>query len=79
MRAGDRTLKASFDHRQYNDVRMSSVQFIRWDLGELAADDVERLAEAGELEIVIDHPEMQLAQPFPARVAAALVEDMRTP
>ena len=65
--AGDQRVTASFDDRQFNTERVSSVQFIRWDLGDLPISEL--------TELVIDHPAMQLTAALPASLKAALTED----
>lgn len=62
-----RRVTATFDHRQFNTERVSSVQFVRWDLGDVAISDLQKL--------VIDHPKMQLTAVLSDTLMAALAED----
>jgi hypothetical protein len=65
--AGERVITASFDHRQFNAERMSAVQFIRWDLGEVAIDALTSMR--------ITHPTMEVEIPLPADLLTALASD----
>ena len=67
LQAGNRRCTASFDHRQFNTERVSSVLFVRWDLGEIALADL--------TELVIDHPAMALRAPLGDGLLDALAED----
>ncbi len=72
---GDR-IKAQFDQRQMEDERISSVQFIRFDLGETTPEAWRKLGAQGRVRVVIDHPAMEVATPVPKAVAEALAEDL---
>lgn len=51
----------------------ASVHYVRWDL---TPDQVERFA-AGPVELVVDHPNLQLATPLSPERAAELLDDLR--
>lgn len=51
----------------------ASVHYVRWDL---TPDQVERFA-AGPVELVVDHPDLQLATPLSPERAAELLDDLR--
>ncbi len=67
LQAGDRRSTASFDHRQFNSERVSAVQFLRWDLGDIALSEL--------TELVIDHPSLTLRAPLTEPLCVALAED----
>lgn len=51
----------------------ASVHYVRWDL---TPDQVERFA-AGPVELVVDHPDLQLATPLSPERVAELLDDLR--
>ena len=69
--AGDRRITAEFDDRQFNTERVSSVQFVRWNLGDVAVEELDAL--------VVDHPKMQVTSALSEDLKAALAEDAATP
>jgi hypothetical protein len=76
LELGDRRARASFDQRQMETERVSSVQFIRFDLGEVSADAWRELARTGGIRVVIDHPQMNVSASVDGAVADALAEDL---
>lgn len=77
--AGDTRIPAQFDRRQMDTERVSSVQFIKFELGGLSADEFERLGKAGELAVEIDHEHMKARTEITGDLLSALVEDLRQP
>lgn len=76
LELGDQRVLASFDQRQMETERVSSVQFIRFDLGDLSPQRWRELADKQALRVVIDHPKMQVKAAIEGDVAAALAEDL---
>lgn len=69
--------KARFDEEQFNDVRISSVQFIRFPLYEgavAALGDFHRAAS-----IAVTHPAAPLSVPLSRTLRAALLDDLSSP
>lgn len=65
---------ALFDDTQWNDARVSSVQFIRIPL---SAQQLQALGNLGRpASLVVDHPEYTARTPLSASIRGALVEDM---
>jgi hypothetical protein len=76
LRAGDRRLDPRFDERQMSLERLSSVQFVRFDVGGLSADEFIALAREGRLSIDVAHPSLAASASITAELAAALAEDL---
>jgi hypothetical protein len=67
---------ARFDLRQMSPDRVSSVQFVRFPLGGLDAEEFRALAEAGEVALEIDHPRMRARAAIRGVLAATLAQDL---
>ncbi len=76
LELGEKRVLASFDQRQMETERVSSVQFIRFDLGDLSPAGWRALASEGKVSVVIDHPHMRAKATIEGAVAAALAEDL---
>jgi hypothetical protein len=76
LRLGDRRIAAKFDTRQMSSERISSVQFIHFDVS-ISADQFEELAAAGKAVIEIDHPHLAVRETLSGALAQALAEDLR--
>jgi hypothetical protein len=73
---GDRRERASFDARQMTTDRISSVQFLRFPLGQIDRGQFLDLAGAGKLAIVVDHPSLAARAPIAGAIARSLAEDL---
>lgn len=73
LRVGERVLPAVFDAEQWNEERISSVQFLRFPLGE-ARPAFFDLAQAAE--IVVDHPALSARAAVGGVLRGALCEDL---
>jgi hypothetical protein len=73
---GDKRVLARFDTRQMETERVSSVQFVRFDLDGLSPAAWRQLADEGALRMVIDHPAMRVTAPIEGEIAAALADDL---
>jgi hypothetical protein len=72
FRAGEHTpVKARFDTRQIASDRISSVQYVKFELGEERARDVIHRAR-----LFVDHPRYQASTELDASQRAALAEDV---
>ncbi len=71
---GDRVAGVFKGGRSRED-KVSAVQYVRFPLGERA----ERFHEAGEIKLVIDHPNYRASQVIPAEIRASLAADLRSP
>lgn len=69
--------RARFDEEQFNDVRISSVQFIRFPLHEGAAAALGDFARTAT--ITVSHPAAPLSVPLPRTLRAALLDDLVSP
>lgn len=65
---------SEFDQRQIDEARLSSVQFVRF---QLDAAQVENLLGGAKLSISCDHPAYTHRIDIPAETAAALADDLR--
>ena len=75
--AGLPSVRARFDDQQFNDVRISSVQFIRLPLVPGAFAALGDFARAASIEI--SHPAAPLTVPLPRTLRAALLDDLPQP
>jgi hypothetical protein len=73
---GDRREAGRFDLRQMSPERVSSVQFVRFQLGGLDATEFLTLANAGKVAIEVDHPKMQARAAITGPLAEALSTDL---
>lgn len=70
----DYQIQAKFDERQIDvDRKLSSVQFLTFDLG---ADAAEAFEKTGEVELLITHPACSYRHPLPPETIDALREDL---
>ena len=76
LELGETRNRASFDQRQMETERVSSVQFIRFDLGGLSAEAWRGLAAAGSIRVAIDHPKMRASAAIEGACAEALAQDL---
>jgi hypothetical protein len=67
-------IAARFDDAQFNDVRVSAVQFVRIPLPEGAATALGDFSRAASF--VIDHPVYSATVPLPRTLRAALLDDI---
>jgi len=73
LRVGESLTTAVFDMRQSSDERISSVHYVKFSLGKVAADEIRRGARP---EIVVDHPGLAARVELSAEQSAALAEDL---
>lgn len=73
---GERRHKVRFDLRQMNTERISSVQFVRFPIGGINAQDFTARAAEGSVAIEVTHPEMQVRVPISGVLASSLAEDL---
>jgi hypothetical protein len=71
---GERRLAATFDDRQMSPERVSAVQFVRFALNGISAEEFRALSEAGKVAIEVDHPNLAAG----ARIASVLAEALAT-
>ncbi|HEX4208849.1 MAG TPA: DUF3501 family protein [Candidatus Binataceae bacterium] len=76
IRIGERREKGRFDARQIATDRVSAVQFVRFPLGGLEAEEFQDLAKHGKVEVEIDHPHLSIAVTLSSDLAAALARDI---
>lgn len=70
----DYQIQAKFDDMQFNTEKMSSVQYIRFELGEQGA---EALKNTDSVEFLTTHPACSYRMSLSARQIAALKEDLQ--
>jgi hypothetical protein len=68
--------KVRFDLRQVSNERVSSVQFVRFPLGGLDAEEFAAMADAGKIAIEADHPKLQTRAEITGELARALSQDL---
>lgn len=73
---GELRVAASFDDRQISPKRMSAVQFVRFPLEGLSAEEFRALAEAGKVAIEVDHPNLAAGVQITGVLANALAADL---
>ncbi|MGC1341306.1 MAG: DUF3501 family protein [Candidatus Binataceae bacterium] len=73
---GERRERAIFDTRQMNEERISSVQFVRFPVAKVNAEQFLEFARAGKCAIETDHPSMAARAAITGVLAAALAEDL---
>jgi len=73
---GNRRESARFDARQMSAERVSAVQFVRFPLGGLDADEFLALANAGKVALEVDHPKMQARAEIRNALAETLAQDL---
>jgi Protein of unknown function (DUF3501) len=73
---GNRRESARFDLRQMSPDRVSSVQFVRFPLGGLDANEFRALAVEGKVVLEVDHPKMKARAPIRDALAEALAQDL---
>jgi Protein of unknown function (DUF3501) len=66
-----------FDARQISAERVSSVQFLRFRLDEIGAEEFPRLAGQGRVSLEVDHPHLSARAVIEGALAAALATDLR--
>jgi hypothetical protein len=76
IRLGERREKARFDERQLSADRISAVQFTRFRLGGLDANEFLALAQAGKIGIEVDHPEIRGCASIEGALALTLAQDL---
>jgi uncharacterized protein DUF3501 len=76
LRLGDRRVSAQFDRRQMSTEQISSVQFIRFPLGNVTRTTFLKLADAGQVMAEVDHPSLTAQAVISGPLAAALAEDL---
>ncbi|HJU27753.1 MAG TPA: DUF3501 family protein [Candidatus Binataceae bacterium] len=73
---GKRRENARFDRRQMSTERVSSVQFVRFPLGGVDAEEFLALAESGKLAIEVDHPKLSARRELTGAFARNLANDI---
>ena len=68
--------RAIFDPRQMTSDRISSVQFVRFPVGQTDRGEFLALGEAGQLAIEVDHPNLAAKAAIVGNLARALAEDL---
>lgn len=75
LRLGDTVSRAQFDAAQFEEERISSVQFVRFPLDETSLRALGDLSIPAALQI--DHPAYPVRTPLPLALRAALIEDLQ--
>ncbi len=73
---GERRHKARVDLRQVSTERVSSVQFVRFGVGGIDAQEFVAKAEQGRVAVEITHPLMQVQGRIEGALARSLAEDL---
>jgi uncharacterized protein DUF3501 len=73
---GERRQKARVDLRQVSPERVSSVQFVRFPLGGIDAQEFAAPAAQGKIAVEIAHPAMQVRAPITGVLAGELAKDV---
>ena len=72
---GDATLQASFDPKQFEEERISAIQYVRFPLG---PDHTRRFCDpAVPVRLRVAHPEYSHAAPIEGETRASLIADLR--
>lgn len=75
LKLGDRKVPLKFDDRQMSPERVSSVQFVRFEVG-LDADAFLKLASEGKVAIQVEHPNLGAEGRITGDLAKSLAEDL---
>jgi hypothetical protein len=78
LELGGNRLGARFDPRQISAEQVSAVQFVRFPLGGVEAEDLERLAAEGRAAALVDHQALAARAPLGVELARALADDVRS-
>jgi hypothetical protein len=73
---GERRVAASFDDRQMAPERVSAVQFVRFAVSGVSAEEFGALAESGKVAIEVDHPNLAAGAQITGALAEALAADL---
>jgi hypothetical protein len=73
---GEQRVAASFDDRQMSRERVSAVQFVRFAVSGISAEEFRALAESGKVAIEVDHPNLAAGAPIAGVLAEALAADL---
>lgn len=77
LKVGERTAPLKFDERQMDKDRISSVQFVKFDLKGVEPEQFLELAGAGEVAVEVNHPNLAAHAPVGGTIASALADDLR--
>jgi len=77
MVVGGQRHAARFDEGQISPEQISAVQFIRFPVGKIEAQEFLELANAGKVAIELDHPKVQERGSIKGELASALADDLR--
>ena len=77
LKIGEQKMSVSFDEGQISSERVSSVQFVRFNVG-VDAEAFLKLAETGQLAIRVEHPNLAAEAIISGHLAAALAEDLKS-
>jgi hypothetical protein len=75
LKLGDRKVPLAFDDRQMSSERVSSVQFVRFNIA-MESDAFLKLADANQVAIVADHPNLGAEARIVGELANAIAEDL---
>jgi hypothetical protein len=75
LKLGDKKVPLAFDDRQMSTERVSSVQFVRFNIA-MESDAFLKLADANQVAIVADHPNLGAEARIVGELANALAEDL---
>ena len=75
LKLGDRKVPLAFDERQMSSERVSSVQFVRFNIA-MESDAFLKLADANQVAIVADHPNLGAEARIVGELANAIAEDL---
>lgn len=75
--AGAKRFAAKLDDRQVSEERVSSVQFVRFPLEGISAEEFYALAQGGKVAIEVDHPNLAAHANIAGVLADAVSEDLQ--
>ncbi len=77
LKVGERVAPLKFDQRQMDTDRISSVQFVKFDLKGIEPEQFLELASAGKAAVEVNHPNLAAHAAIGGALAAALADDLR--
>lgn len=77
LKLGERSAPLKFDERQMDQNRISSVQFVKFEVAGIDAEKFLELASAGKVAVEVNHPNLAARAVISGAIAAALADDLR--
>ncbi|HEY6395369.1 MAG TPA: DUF3501 family protein [Candidatus Binataceae bacterium] len=77
MIVGKQRSAALFDTRQMSPDQVSSVQFVRFEVGNIGSGDFRKMCDSGNVVLEVNHPNLAIQAPITGSLADALSSDLQ--